>query len=83
MRLSLQQFIEKIISRAHYEYDDSVKRWMAWVEGFPGVYAQGKNIEDVRQDLVSTLEDYILLNIREGRRIPGFVFSDKIHAKAA
>lgn len=83
MKLSLQAFIEKIISRAHYEYDDSIRQWAAWIEGFPGVYAQGKSVEGTRQDLVSTLEEHILLSIKEGRRIPGFVFSGKSNAKAA
>lgn len=83
MKLSLQAFIEKVISRAHYEYDDSVRRWVAWVEGFPGVYAQGKSVEGVRQDLVSTLEEHILLSIKEGRQVPGFLFSGKSYVKAA
>lgn len=77
MRLSLQSFIEKVIVRAHYEYDDSVKRWTAWIEGFPGVYAQGKRVEEVRQELASVLEEYIFLGVREGKRIPGFAFSRK------
>lgn len=83
MKLSLQQFIEKAITRAHYEYDDSVGRWVAWIDGFPGVYAQGKKVEEVRQELVSILEEYIFLGVREGKQIPGFVFSRKSHAKTA
>lgn len=81
MKLIFLQYIEKILARAKYEYDNSVKQWIAWVEGFPGIYAQGKSIEEVQQELASLLEQYILLDIKEGKRIPGFSFSTKSHAK--
>ena len=83
MKLSFLNFIEKTLARARYEYDPSVKRWVAWVEGFPGVYAQGKNVERVRQELGLILEEYLLLGIREGKRIPAFIFPTKLHAKTS
>lgn len=83
MRLTFLEFIEKALARAKYEYDSSVKQWVAWVEGFPGVYAQGKNVEDVRQELALTLEEHLLLSIKEGKKIPGFLFYKKSHAKVA
>lgn len=64
MKLVFSEFIERALARARYEYDDSVKQWAAWVDGFAGVYAQGKRIEDVRQELAATLEEYLLLSIR-------------------
>ena len=79
----MQEFVEKIIARAHYEYDDSIERWAGWIEGFPGVYAQGKRVEEVRQELALTLEEYLLLSIRERKKIPGFAFPGKSHAKTA
>lgn len=83
MNLLLGQFIEKALSGAKYEYDNSVKQWAAWIDGFPGVYAQGKKIEGVRQELVLTLEEYVLVSLREGKQVPGFSFSRKSHAKTA
>jgi len=83
MKLLFSEFIEKAIARAHYEYDDSVKQWAAWVDGFSGVYAQGKRIEAVRQELALTLEEYLLLRIREGKRVPGFGIPKRSHVKAA
>ena len=71
MKLIFSEFIEKALLRARYEYDDSVKQWAAWIDGFPGVYAQGRRIEDVRQELAATLEEYLLLSIREGKRVSG------------
>lgn len=83
MKLLFSEFIEKAISRARYEYDASVKQWAAWIEGFPGVYAQGKRVEDVRQELASALEEYLLLRIREGKRVRGFGIPKRLYAKAA
>lgn len=81
MELALSKYIEKLLSRAKYEYDVSVKQWAAWVEGLPGVYAQGAKIEDARQELASTLEEYVLISISERKSIPGFELSKKLHAK--
>lgn len=83
MKLIFSTLIEKALTRARYEYDDSVKQWTAWIDGFPGVYAQGKRIEDVRQALALTLEEYVLVSVREGKRVPGLSFSKRSYAKAA
>ncbi len=82
MELKLFQYIMRLLKKAHYEYDPSVKAWVAWIQGFPGIYAQAKNVEDVRSELISTLEEYLLLNIKEGKRIPGFSETTRHYAKA-
>lgn len=81
MELKFYQFINQLLKRAQYEYDDSVKAWSGWIRGFPGVYAQGKNIEEVRADLMSALEDYLLVNLKQGIKIPGFSMSSRYYAK--
>ena len=60
MELKFYHYINQIMKKAHYEYDESVKAWSGWIKDFPGVYAQGKSIEQVRTELISTLEEYIL-----------------------
>lgn len=82
MELKLHQYILQLIKKAHYEYDPSVKAWVGWVEGFRGIYAQHKTVEDVRADLISTLEDFLLLGLKRGVAIPGFFSRPKRHAKA-
>ena len=82
MKLMLAEYIEKSLSKAHFEYDTSVKQWVAWINGFPGVYAQGKSRREVREELVSVLEDYILLAIRDGRNLSDFGMPKNIDAKA-
>jgi len=81
MELKFYHYINQIMKKAHYEYDGSVKVWVGWIKGFPGVYAQGENVEEVRSELISTLEDYILASLKEGVKIPGFSFSHRHYAK--
>ena len=81
MELALLKYIEKSLNRAKYEYDDSVKQWIAWIEGLPGVYAQGQKVEEARQELASTLEEYVLISISEKKHIPGFELSRKLYVK--
>ena len=38
-----------------------------------GVWANGKNLEDCRKELKEVLEDWLLLKIQSGEKIPGFV----------
>ncbi len=78
MALKTQQFIEKKISRANYQFDESVKQWVGWIKGFPGVYAQGKNVEEVRNELAEVLEEYLFVGIREKKPIPGFNLNLKL-----
>ena len=75
-------FINQLLKKAHYEYDPSVKAWVGWIKDFPGVYAQGKNVEEVRGELISALEDYLLVDLKRGRKIPGFSISPRQYAKA-
>lgn len=76
MELTIVQYIQKFLKKAHYEYDTSVHEWVGWIKGYPGVYAQGKTVEDVRGYLISILEDFILLDLQQGKRFSGFpVFS--------
>ncbi len=81
IELKMFQYILRLLHKAHYEYDSSVKAWVGWIEGFPGIYAQAKNVEGVRSELISTLEEYILLDIKEGKHLPGFSRTIRRYAK--
>lgn len=82
IELKLFQYIIRLLKKARYEYDPSVRAWVGWIEGFPGIYAQAKNVEGVRSELISTLEEFILLNIKEGKRVPGLSGAVGHYAKA-
>ena len=83
MNFLFSKFIEKMLGRATYEYDDTVRRWAAWIKGVPGVYAQGRNVEETRSDLASCLEEYLVVSLQEGAVVSGFKMpKKKIRAKA-
>ena len=81
-----QQFIEKTLLTAEYEFDDEVKEWAGWISELPGIYAQKKTLEETRKKLAEILEEYLLINLRERKTIKGFSFNfraaDKIYSNA-
>lgn len=81
MTSKTQQFIEKMLQRAEYKFDESVKEWAGWINGAPGIYAQGKQIENVRQELAEMLEEYLFVSVLEGQRVKGFDINIYTHAK--
>jgi len=72
MKLRLQQFVENKLSKAHYEFDESVNQWVGSIKGVPGVYAQAGNIEKVREELSEILEEWVLLGLRDNQKLKGF-----------
>jgi predicted RNase H-like HicB family nuclease len=72
--MKINEFIEKNLKEAIYEYDESVKSWVAWIVSMPGVYGQGKTVEETREELTEILEEYLLVSLKEGKSIPGFTF---------
>ncbi len=63
MKTSVQTYIEKMLERANYEYDKSVKMWVGSIAGVRGIYAQGTGVEEVRQELSEMLEENLLLAV--------------------
>ena len=82
MILKTQQFVEKALERAEYQYDKSVKAWSGWINGFRGVYAQGESIEDVRQELAEVLEEFLFLSFQKRQKVSGFALKISQYAKA-
>ena len=65
------EFIEKKLKSARYKIlkDGS---YFGEILGLRGVWANGKNLEDCRQELKEVLEDWFLLKIQAKEKIPGF-----------
>lgn len=82
MTLRTQQFVEKMLSHAEYEFDGSVKEWAGWIKGFPGIYAQAKDVETLRQELAEMLEEYLFLSFQQKKSVKGFDMKILSHAKA-
>jgi predicted RNase H-like HicB family nuclease len=82
MRLRVQEFIEKKLGKAEYEFDKSVKEWAGWIKGLPGIYAQASSIEEARNQLAEMLEEYLLISVQEKKRLKDFDIVPKVYAKS-
>ena len=63
------EYIAKAVEKAVYERTEDA-RFFATLPGFKGLWAEGKTIEAARRELISSLEDWLLLAIRCGDDVP-------------
>ena len=67
----LTEFINKNLKKAKYKLlKDGT--YFGEIPGIKGVWANTKNLEDCRRELQEVLEDWFLLKIKEGEKVPGF-----------
>lgn len=69
----LSQFIERKLKEAKYRILKD-KTFFGEIPEFRGVWANAKNLEDCRRELQEVLEDWLLLKIKGGGKIPGLSF---------
>jgi predicted RNase H-like HicB family nuclease len=66
----LTAYVNAAMKRAHYELMEDNEGWFATISEFAGLWAHGKTVEGTRDELKSTLEDWILVAVRLGRQLP-------------
>ena len=54
---------------AHYELTEE-GRFFATISGLAGLWAEAASLEECREELQSTLEDWMLLKLRHGDAMP-------------
>ena len=66
----LSEFIARKMKTARYKLlkDGS---YFGEIPGLRGVWSNAKNLEDCRKELQEVLEDWLLLKVRFGEKIPG------------
>jgi predicted RNase H-like HicB family nuclease len=63
------EYCQKAIEKAEYKkLDDGT--WYAEVPGFRGVWANAETVEECRKELISVLEEWIVLKLRDGDVVP-------------
>ena len=63
------EYCQKAIEKAEYKkLDDGT--WYAEMPGFKGVWANAETVEDCRKELISVLEEWIVLKLRDGDVVP-------------
>lgn len=82
MKLYIANYIENLLKKAEYEYDEQTQSWCANVNELPGAYAQADTVEEVREQLAEVIEDYILVSLQERQPLPGFkrLTREKVYA---
>lgn len=65
----LTEHIEAAMMTAHYEIAEE-KEYFGTIPKLIGLCAKGKTLEECRQNLIDTLEDWLFIGIREKMKIP-------------
>lgn len=68
----IEEYFELQMNKASYELIDNGKRYYAEIKSLPGVWATGKNLEDCRRSLFSSLEGWFILSLQKNIPIPHF-----------
>ena len=76
----LTDYIREAIRLAHYELTEN-ERFFATIPPLEGLWAEGVTLEACREELQSTLEDWLMLGFRLGHEIPVVAGID-LNAKA-
>jgi predicted RNase H-like HicB family nuclease len=66
----LTAYIQAAMRHAHYELLEDDGSFYAEIPGIQGVWANAPTLEECREELQSTLEDWIALGLRLGHTLP-------------
>ena len=67
----LSDYITKKLEEARYKLLDDGS-YFGEIAKVQGVWANGKSLEACRQELQEVLEDWLVLKLQSGERVPGF-----------
>ncbi len=68
----LTEYIYKKLKQAQYKILDD-KSYFGEIPGLQGVWASGKTLEECREVLREVLEEWLILKLKDGDKIPGFL----------
>lgn len=65
----ITKYLREAMYRARYKIiEDGM--YYGWIDELPGVWASADSLEECREELVSVVEDWLLLGLRMGHEIP-------------
>ena len=70
LRLMILRYINAAMERAHYEIIEDAEPFYGSIPGIQGVWATGVTLEACRKELADSLEDWLLLSVRQGAGLP-------------
>jgi len=63
------EYCEKAIEKAEYKkLEDGT--WFAAIPGFEGVWANSNTVEECRKELITVLEEWLILKLRDQDPVP-------------
>lgn len=66
----ITEYIQAALDRAKYKIIDNEEPYYGEIPELEGVWATGKTLEECREELRATVEDWLLLGLKLGHRIP-------------
>ena len=72
----LTEYLKAAMAKAHYELLDGEEGFYGEIPGLQGVLAQATTLEGCRDELASTLEDWLLFRISRQLPIPALAGLD-------
>jgi predicted RNase H-like HicB family nuclease len=71
------EYIQVAMSKAKYEIIQDDEPYYGEIPGLKGVWATGKTLEECRQNLVDTLDSWIVARLQHGMSIPSIHVFEK------
>ena len=71
-RKRIQGYIQKAMQAAQYEILEDHEGFYGSIPGATGVWATGNTLEECRNELLEVLEEWILIGIAQGHKLPEF-----------
>jgi len=63
------EYCEKAIEKAEYKQMEDGS-WFAEIPGFRGVWANSNTVEECRKELITVLEEWLILKLRDRDPVP-------------
>ncbi len=66
----LTQYVKAALKQAKYKIIEDENPYFGEVLNLPGVWANGKTLEECRDELEEVIEDWMLVSLQRGYEIP-------------
>jgi predicted RNase H-like HicB family nuclease len=68
----IQKYIQTAMQLAQYDFLEEDEGFYGSIPGATGVWATGSTLEECRQELLEVLEEWILIGVAQGHKLPEF-----------
>jgi len=70
VKFLISDYIEEAMKRAHYEIIEDEEPYYGEIRELKGIWATGKTLEECRNNLREVLEEWIIINLNRGIKLP-------------